>query len=86
MRLIFTSTFRKSFDKRNRRVQLQIVDRIELFKTSPEHPLLKDHPLTGVLKGFRSFSVSGDLRIHYEYLSDEEISLLDIGTHSELYG
>ena len=33
------------------------------FDENPFHPILHNHPLTGSLQGFRSFSITGDFRI-----------------------
>lgn len=86
MRFIFSSRFEKSVRKRPRRIQELVVERLELFKEDRGHPLLDDHPLGGKLAGMRSISVSGDMRIQYESLSDDFIRLIDFGTHHELYG
>ncbi len=86
MRFVFSSRFKKSVHKRPRRIQESVVERLELFAVDRNHPLLDDHPLGGKLAGMRSISVSGDLRIQYESLSDDIICLIDFGTHHELYG
>lgn len=86
MRFVFSSRFRKSVHKRPRRIQELVLERLDLFRNDRNHPLLNDHPLGGKLAGSRSISVSGDLRIQYEPLSNGVIYLIDFGTHSELYG
>ena len=45
---------------------------------------LNDHPLTGKLKGMRSFSIGGDIRVVYQNKEDYYL-LLDIGTHNQVY-
>ena len=86
MRFVFSSRFRKSVRKRPVRIQELVLERLDLFLADRNHLLLNDHPLVGKLAGTRSISVSGDLRIQYEFLSSEVIHLIDFGTHSELYG
>lgn len=84
--VIYSSRFKKSVRKRSRHIQELVVERLELFQTNRMHPLLDDHPLGGKLAGMRSISVSGDLRIQYEFVSDDIVHLINFGTHSELYG
>ena len=81
-------SFLKSFDKRIRRnskLSLQTQTRIELFKQGPNNPLLKDHQLTGNKRGFRSFSITGDIRIVYFLESDGRAIFVDIGSHNQVY-
>lgn len=86
MLFIHSSRFKKSVRKRPRNIQELVLERLELFQVDRRHPLLDDHPLGGKLAGTRSLSVSGDLRIQYEFLNDEAVRLIDFGTHHELYG
>lgn len=85
MHFIYSSRFKKSVRKCQRRIQELVLERLELFKIDRNNPLLDDHSLGPPLIGVRSISVSGDLRIQYEFLADDVIKLLDFGTHSELY-
>lgn len=81
-------SFLKSFDKRigrNSKLSIQTQKRIELFKENPDSPLLKDHPLTGKKQGLRSFSITGDIRIIYHFISDNYVEFLDIGSHNQVY-
>ncbi|MEK7125959.1 MAG: type II toxin-antitoxin system mRNA interferase toxin, RelE/StbE family [Patescibacteria group bacterium] len=86
MFLHYSTRFKKSFHKRPEWVRELVKDRIRLFEVDPRHPLLDDHPLGGKLTGLRSFSITGDLRVQYEPFSDGSARLLNLGTHSELYG
>lgn len=47
---------------------------------------LNNHTLTGKYLGYRSMDVTGDWRIIFEEIDDETIKLVNIGTHSQLYG
>jgi addiction module RelE/StbE family toxin len=84
--LHFSSQFKRSYRKRPEWIKERIRNRLRLFAADPRNPLLEDHPLSGPLRGMRSFSVTGDIRVQYDYLSDETVNLVDIGTHAELYG
>lgn len=86
MEYYLSSRFKKSLFKRSPRTQDHVWERMEWFKNDRSHPLLDDHPLGGKLKGIRSFSVGGDLRVQYELLPGNDVYLVDLGTHPELYG
>jgi mRNA-degrading endonuclease YafQ of YafQ-DinJ toxin-antitoxin module len=86
MFLHYSSRFKKSFKKRPAWLREMVKERLRLFAQDPRHPLLDDHPLGGKLAGLRSFSITGDVRVQYEPFSDGSARLLDLGTHSELYG
>ncbi|KKS84974.1 MAG: hypothetical protein UV59_C0012G0067 [Candidatus Gottesmanbacteria bacterium GW2011_GWA1_43_11] len=80
--------FRKVFKKRiagNEKLIRKFNLRLELFQQNPQHPLLHDHPLTGTKKGQRAFSITGDMRVVYQQVSEDVILLLDIGTHNQVY-
>ena len=84
----FHRNFVKSYDKRikpNPSLVIQFNSRIEIFKKDPLNPLLKDHRLSGDKKEFRSFSVSGDIRIIYYKKSDNLVIFFDIGSHNQVY-
>lgn len=56
----------------------------------PFHPQLRSHKLKGDLGGAWACTVSYDLRILFEFIQnqesgEEEILLLTIGTHEEVY-
>ena len=86
MHFIHSSHFRKSVRRRPRWIQERVLDRLEMFQEDRSNPLLDDHALGPPLVGVRSISVTGDLRIQYEFLSDDVVKLLEFGTHHELYG
>jgi len=84
----FHKSFLKSYGKRiknNQKLKLQAIDRVELFKTDKSNSLLKDHPLTGKKQGLRAFSITGDVRIVYHFVSDDFVEFLDIGSHNQVY-
>ncbi len=61
-------------------------ERLDLFIKNPEHPSLRDHKLVGKLDSYRSFSLTGDMRILYEYDKKKKLLLLyDVGTHAQVY-
>jgi addiction module RelE/StbE family toxin len=65
-------------------LKLKIEQRVDLFVENRNNPLLQDHALVGSMKGLRSFSISGDIRIIYK--DESEISIFEeIGTHNQVY-
>lgn len=80
--------FEKSYKKRiakNKKLVNQFAGRLELFKQDPHSSLLKDHALVGSRKNFRSFSITGDIRVVYLQVTPDRVLLLDIGTHNQVY-
>ncbi len=52
----------------------------------PFHPVLRNHGLTGKLRGLRAISAGYDLRIVYEEEGGHaRVLLLNTGTHDEVY-
>lgn len=87
MTVYYHKHFTKAFKTRisnNPSLVRQFEERLELFIKEPTNPLLKDHALRGSKIGYRSFSITGDIRLIYEKVEDG-ISLYDIGTHNQVY-
>ena len=88
VKIRYTKRFLKNFRRRispDKDLSAQFKNRIELFCQNHNHPLLRNHPLIGSKKSLRAFSVSGDIRIVYRIEITGEITLLDIGTHNQIY-
>ena len=80
--------FDKHYKKRiktNLRLHLRAKKRIALFGKNQQHFTLKDHGLTGVKKDLRAFSVTGDIRVIYKKIDNNQVILIDIGTHNQFY-
>ena len=88
MKIIPHPSFKKSYKKRiakNKKLAQQTDERLKLFCVDPFHPLLENHALSGKKQDQRAISITGDYRIVYAPLSEEEVLLLDIGTHNQVY-
>ena len=87
MQIIYTKDFIKSYKKLST-VNKQAVDKtLELFSKNPQNPILRNHSLKGSKQGFKSIDVKFDLRVlFYEEDSYLKIIMLEVGTHSQLYG
>ena len=87
MKTYFTKTFKKHYLKRiypNKNLDLQFEERHELFTNNSKDLILRDHALGGKMKGFRSFSITGDIRVVY-YISGSIAYFVDIGSHNQVY-
>ncbi len=87
MNAFFTKSFKKNYKKRiqgNKNLENRFEHRYDLFIKDQSHGVLKDHQLTGKLQGFRSFSITGDIRVIY-YINDDTAYFVDIGTHNQVY-
>jgi mRNA-degrading endonuclease YafQ of YafQ-DinJ toxin-antitoxin module len=58
---------------------------LQLFVKDPFHPTLKTHKLGGPLKEYYAFSLSYNLRVLFRFLDKNEVLLISIGTHEEVY-
>lgn len=58
---------------------------VKRFQKNPDDTRIKSHNLTGKMAGKCAFSVTGDLRIIYEWLGDSTVRFPAIGTHREIY-
>lgn len=79
--------FKKAYKNRiakNKKLQLQTAERLRLFQKNSQNPILKDHPLKGSKYQYRSFSVTGDIRIIYK-ITNGKVLLYDIGSHNQVY-
>lgn len=59
--------------------------RYKTFVKDRKAALLNDHQLTGNMSGYRSFSITGDIRVVYREF-DDGFHFMDIGSHSQVYG
>ena len=81
-----TSRFEKAFARLGKRDQRRVEAALALFMDQPFHPALKNHGLTGKLRGLRAISAGYDLRIVYEEEGGHAtVILLNTGTHDEVY-
>lgn len=88
MKITLHPSFTKAFKKRiahNKKLVTKSSERIELFKIDPTNPLLKDHALKGKKRQFRGFWITGDIRVVYLPVSEEEAIFVDIGSHNQVY-
>lgn len=89
MDIVLSNQFKKSFKKRilkNMPLIAQYKVRTALFIQNSSSPLLHTHILKGKLREYRSFSITGDVRVIYIQQNKTTILFVDIGTHAQVYG
>jgi len=83
-----------SFDRRARKflarhpdLRPRLAETLERLRAAPFEPSLRLHPLTGKLQGLQAISLTFSYRIILTLqITEQEILLLDIGSHDEVYG
>jgi len=58
---------------------------VKKFTNNPFDQQLKTHKLTGKLQGLWAFSVDYNCRVIFRFLGKNEVLLIDIGGHDEVY-
>lgn len=78
----FKSKFIRQYKKLTKELQIEVKERIDLFKRNPSNQILKIHRLGGRLKGSFSFSVNYQYRIIFEWKEKNKVAvLLSVGDH-----
>jgi addiction module RelE/StbE family toxin len=89
-KIIFTHSYEKrakKFIKKHPDLSSQYEKTLKLLEINPSHPSLKLHKLEGKLSDLYSVSINISYRISLEfYISDDEIILINVGSHNEVYG
>ena len=88
IKLIWDQGFKRAYKKKiknNDEYKNKFWDALNLFVADPFNPLLKTHKLIGKLKGLWVFSCLYDCRIIFKFIKKEEVLLIDIGSHDEVY-
>ncbi len=87
MKIKYHKEFSKYYNRRiahNPKLVSQFQKKLTKFMQNPKDPTLRDHKLVGEKNDFRSFSITGDIRIVYKIV-DDEIWLYDFGSHNQVY-
>ena len=84
MKVYFSREFIKNLKKAPKRVKIAFKNRLEIFLKDPFDSRLRNHPLKGKLKGYRSINITGDWRALFKETEDG-VYFTVIGTHSQLY-
>jgi addiction module RelE/StbE family toxin len=91
--IIFANSFKrayKSLIRKHPELKPKTENILRLLAENPFNPSLQTHKLKGQLAGSWACTVEYDCRIVFDFIEnsksgDEEILLLDIGSHDEVY-
>jgi len=87
MKIQFHKFFKKHYSKLTPKLKERVDIVIHKFRSNPFDPALGNHSLKGSMQGKRAISVTGNIRIIFEEHKNYTLVLvLDIGTHSQVYG
>jgi mRNA-degrading endonuclease YafQ of YafQ-DinJ toxin-antitoxin module len=76
----------KKFLRKHPAIHNQYRKTLELLELDPYHPSLRLHSLEGRLRGLSSACINMSYRIVLELeIQDEEIVLINIGNHDQVY-
>ena len=88
-RIIYTDSYLKRaarFVKKHPELVSQYEKALKILEANPHHPSLRLHQLQGKLKHLHSISINISFRITLEfYFSDQEVILVNVGHHNEVY-
>lgn len=85
MEVFFHRNFVKQYKKLPEKVQIQFIERLQIFQTDGAIRMLHIHTLRGEFSMYTSMNVNSDVRALYVQ-SGDTVTFEKIGTHSELYG
>jgi addiction module RelE/StbE family toxin len=81
----YTKAFNKQFQKLPSKQQKQARAAVALFLQDVTAPSLRNHGLKGEWQGHRSITAGGDLRLHFQVITDSKVLFVAVGSHSQLY-
>jgi len=88
IKIIWDQGFKKIYQKKVKN-DLELKKRfwtmMRLFSQNPFDRRLRAHKLTAKLEGLWAFSVAYDCRVIFKFLDKDEVLLVDIGSHDEVY-
>ena len=88
-KLVYTESYIKKaskFVKKHPDLLRQYEKTLKLLEIDPTHPSLRLHSLKGKLKGLYSVSINISYRITLEFfITQNDIILLNVGHHDEIY-
>ena len=88
IRAAWDEGFKRSYKKRVRNnsiLKKKFWEKMSAFLENPFFPLLRTHKLSGKLAGQWAFSVDDDCRIVFEFIGENRVLLIDVGSHDEVY-
>ena len=88
-KIFFTKKYEKiskKFFKKHPNLKEKYSKTVLLLQANPWHPSLRLHKLKGSLSEYHSVSIDMEYRIIIDFIIvDDEVYLIDIGSHDEVY-
>ena len=81
MQIDYKPTFIRAYNKLPPELQLEVKEKLQLFKDSSNHERLRVHKLHGLLKQFYSFSLTYAHRAVFYYETKQNVIMVDLGDH-----
>lgn len=81
MNIVYANSFRKSYDRLPQNLKGVAGSKERLFREYPFHMGLRTHKLHGRMDDRWAFSINSKYRIIFEFVSENLVRFLDIGTH-----
>ena len=88
LKVTATKTFQRDVKKLTAKQQFSVEMTEVLYLLQRNRPLLRkylDHVLQGEMHGYRDCHIFNDLVLIYQIIDDEELKLIRIGSHSEIF-
>jgi addiction module RelE/StbE family toxin len=85
LRIVYSKSFLKSARRLPGFEQDKLARLLEILRETPFHPKLHTKSLTGPLTGFYSFRITRDWRVIFQFLTPDEIRLVEVGHRKEIY-
>ncbi len=86
MKIKYHRKFDKAYKKLPAGLKKKTKQALRRFIQNPTHPSLRNHALTGRMKGLRAFWITEKVRVIFEerdgYIL---VTFLDVGGHDEVY-
>ena len=86
MKVNLHKNFVKQYQKLKESQKKKFKERRNLFIEDEFSPVLNNHALKGKYLGYRSINITGDLRVIFFKIHDDEVTFVEIDSHSNLYG
>ena len=80
--IIFTPTFKKSFQRLPKKIQLEAAVKENIFRGDAFAVSIRTHKLKGKFKEYYSFSIDYSYRIVFRFLKQDQVLFVDCGNHS----
>jgi addiction module RelE/StbE family toxin len=88
IKLVWYKSFIRAFKKtirKNPELKDKLQEALEIFVNDPWHPILDTHKLSGRLKSHHAFGLGYDFWVVFKFTDHEEVALISMGRHEEVY-